>query len=1323
MRLSTALLLVALVMSSANRCWAMETWADPRLKVTDGLELWLDASRMLAGGGAKDGEPPRDHQAIDLWRDASGHHRDAAQLQAARRPHFSHRSIQGNHDATLYFDGQADGMSILNGCGELRDITLFVVAAPYSNPGRYRGLFCMNQTGKNDYDSGLNIDLGKESDRVFKEINVEGSGFGGEQNLLGTPLEFGTFHVFTVGTVGADEVRLIVDGVPQNSRKRTGVSMRADEMRIGMRRYGDNASAPADGSFFEGCISEVLLYRRSLSGDERKQVEQYLQEKHAGLLKLTGPPPKPLVQMFVPGVSARELPVKLTNINCVTYGPDGLLYALGYDGRIHVLRDTDGDGLEDRADVWWDKPTLRTPISMTWRPDGLYVVSNGKISRLRDSNKTGKADTEDVIVSDWPKDAGHTGGNVDALGIAFDAEDNLYFGLGCADYSNPYLVRDKRSQYDIHSQRGTLLKVSPDRKHREILCTGIRFPYAMAFNKSGDLFCTDQEGETWCPGGNPLDKLEYIIPGRHYGFPPRNDKYLPNVHDEPPVVGFGPQHQSTCGFVFNEPAPDHPVFGPSIWEGDALVAGFSRGKLWRVKLAKTPTGYVGRETQIASLRMLALSPAISPKGDLVMACHGGLPDWGTGPQGAGKLFKFSHSDKAAPQPVLTWAHSAVEVRVAFDRPVDPASIDTSNVRIVYGEFVRAGDRFESLRPGYAAVETQTHAFRGELRVTAVELSEDRRTLRITTDPHPMQAWYSLSVPLRTPTISDGQEAVLELAYDLSGVGARWTPAGQTVPTWSGWLPHADLNIARRFTEGSAEHEHLFQLMKGRGVLQLSTTLRCSAPSVIVRCEGNTAVELNSQAKGSTATAKGQLIEVTCDTQHGPNEVSIELPTGSVAPVLNVSEHTLDDPTERPLPLAWLYPEWVPIARPAAPPAGPNPDLAGGDWKRGEALFFGNEANCAACHTVREKGGHIGPDLSNLTQRDTASVLRDIVDPNATINPDHIAYTVKLEDGRVLNGLVRSEGKDDLLVIDSHVTQTLVHRRDVVKLQASAISIMPEGYAQLGPARLKDLLVFLTTDAPKPPESVAPPARTKAEVDAILNTTPHVPEPTRKLRLVLVAGPKDHGPGEHDYPAWQKRWQTLLAKAAKVEVTTAFGQPAQEVWDSADVIVFYCWGPQFWDDNSYKQLDAFLARGGGLVVLHSAVISAKEPQKLADRIGYGWISNGAKFRHGAHDLLFTAKDNPITQGFTTLHVVDEDYWPIMGKGNNTDVLATTSDDGGNWPMIWTRKQGKGRVFATILGHYLWTFDDPLARILILRGIAWSAGEPVNRFQPLALESAN
>src|SRR5438477_8111763 len=311
--------------------------------------------------------------------------------------------------------------------------------------------------------------------------------------------------------------------------------------------------------------------------------------------------------MLVPGFTARELPVNLPNANNLRFAPDGRLTALGYDGRVWLLRDSDGDGLEDTAELFWDKPTISVPVGMAWSTDGLYVSSHGKVSLLRDMDGDGKADTEEIIASDWPPTDVASGG-VDATAVTLDNEGNVYFGLLVADYSNAYRLRkrkdlkpeerarleargdrggdpeDQVSLYDIQSKRGTIQKWHKSTGKLETIATGIRVPYTLAFNRNGDLFNTDQEGETWMPNGNPLDELNHIIPGRNYGFPPRHEKWLLDLVSEPPVVAFGPQHQSSCGLVFNAASKGHKSFGPSGWEDDAFVAGESRGKIWRVRL-------------------------------------------------------------------------------------------------------------------------------------------------------------------------------------------------------------------------------------------------------------------------------------------------------------------------------------------------------------------------------------------------------------------------------------------------------------------------------------------------------------------------------------------------------------------------------------------------------------------------------------------------------------------------------------------------------------------------------------------------------------------
>ena len=438
---------------------------------------------------------------------------------------------------------------------------------------------------------------------------------------------------------------------------------------------------------------------------------------------------------IVPGFAVREIPVQLTNINNLHYSADGRLWALGYDGRIHILADKDGDGLEETVKTWWTPKTanaFRGPIGMIVADDGVYVASKGKISLIKDSDNDGSADTEEIVTTGWKEILQA----VDATGLARDKEGNLYFCLGTTNFAEAYLL-DKagKSHYDLKSERGTIIKLSADRSKREIVATGVRFAIGIGFNRHGDLFFTDQEGDTWTKG-NHLDELNVLMPApdggpRHYGFPERHPVHLPGTNDEPPVVGFGPQHQSTCGLKFNEPREGFKTFGPKLWENDALVIGESRGKIWRVPLVKVAGGYVGRQHLIACTQMLTIDCSTSPAGDLAICCHSGPPDWGTGPTGNGRLFKISYVDKEAPQPVIAWPAARDEIRVAFHRPIDKyVESRVVGLTVSCGQFVRAGDRYEAMVPPYAIVRAQKQAAARDLKIQSAKLSEDGRTLSL-----------------------------------------------------------------------------------------------------------------------------------------------------------------------------------------------------------------------------------------------------------------------------------------------------------------------------------------------------------------------------------------------------------------------------------------------------------------------------------------------------------------------------------------------------------------------------------------------------------------
>jgi len=67
------------------------------------------------------------------------------------------------------------------------------------------------------------------------------------------------------------------------------------------------------------------------------------------------------------------------------------------------------------------------------------------------------------------------------------------------------------------------------------------------------------------------------------------------------------------------------------------VTGYSRGKLYRTKLVKTDVGYVAQNHVIACLNMLPVDVCVSPRGDLVVACHSGQPIGAAGRAGRGSF--------------------------------------------------------------------------------------------------------------------------------------------------------------------------------------------------------------------------------------------------------------------------------------------------------------------------------------------------------------------------------------------------------------------------------------------------------------------------------------------------------------------------------------------------------------------------------------------------------------------------------------------------------------------------------------------------------------
>jgi putative membrane-bound dehydrogenase-like protein len=172
---------------------------------------------------------------------------------------------------------------------------------------------------------------------------------------------------------------------------------------------------------------------------------------------------------------------------------------------------------------------------------------------------------------------------------------------------------------------------------------------------------------------------------------------------------------------------------------------------------------------------------------------------------------------------------------------------------------------------------------------------------------------------------------------------------------------------------------------------------------------------------------------------------------------------------------WLHPRRE-IARRARQllargPGLPNPDrqkvvdellpLAAqtGDPAAGKLVFA---KNCAICHTHGGEGGKVGPDLTGMAVHPKSHLLTEILDPSRNVEANYRQYVASTRAGRILSGLLASETRTSIEMLDAQGKRHTILREDLEDLQASNKSLMPEGFEKsLSKDDLVNLLEFLT----------------------------------------------------------------------------------------------------------------------------------------------------------------------------------------------------------------------------------------------------------------------
>jgi type 1 glutamine amidotransferase len=257
------------------------------------------------------------------------------------------------------------------------------------------------------------------------------------------------------------------------------------------------------------------------------------------------------------------------------------------------------------------------------------------------------------------------------------------------------------------------------------------------------------------------------------------------------------------------------------------------------------------------------------------------------------------------------------------------------------------------------------------------------------------------------------------------------------------------------------------------------------------------------------------------------------------------------------------------------------------------------------------------------------------------------------------------------------------------------------------------------------------------------------ETHRKIhRIVLIAGSKSHGPGDHEYAKSARLLKVMLDRAPglkDVETEVVYdGWPTNvSDLDTADTIVFLSdgmqWLPWSFTPERIAVIQKQMDRGCGFMSFHFATYI---PYKFQQQ-GFAWNGGYAEYDGPKHpeplftykvlttDALFPSPKHPVMHGVKHLHLNDEFYYKVTFLDHGITPLLRVPElpaDPKVFPgplanpeeqvTVWAYERPLvagnkivGRSIGATLGHFYvdWQNDD--YRKFLLNAIVWTAHIPV------------
>ncbi|MEZ4989921.1 MAG: c-type cytochrome [Saprospiraceae bacterium] len=139
---------------------------------------------------------------------------------------------------------------------------------------------------------------------------------------------------------------------------------------------------------------------------------------------------------------------------------------------------------------------------------------------------------------------------------------------------------------------------------------------------------------------------------------------------------------------------------------------------------------------------------------------------------------------------------------------------------------------------------------------------------------------------------------------------------------------------------------------------------------------------------------------------------------------------------------------------------PALDLAG-NGAHGREVFTNV---CSSCHRYGELGAAVGPVLTEISRKSKATLLHEIIDPNAAVDTRYLNQQIRTDDGNIYQGIIDWESDTEIKLLMMGGQEVNLRKAAIEEWTSTGHSLMPEGLESgMTVEDMADLLAFLQGD--------------------------------------------------------------------------------------------------------------------------------------------------------------------------------------------------------------------------------------------------------------------